>query len=120
MTSYVAKGKAAQTNPYDLNFKELRENYMDSMSKKLKFWKSSFVHYCKNPYVYAEEYGGSDTLLTMELCQAPDGLKYTNLYTEQEIKSKGLQEQYDNMTSSEEEDHVEGDSYGSNDDDDED
>jgi hypothetical protein len=52
---------------------------MADTTKKLKFSKASFLHYCKNPYVYAEKYGGNDTILTMELVQSPEGLQYTTL-----------------------------------------
>jgi len=52
---------------------------MSDTTKKIKFSKASFLHYCKNPYPYAEKYGGSDTILTMELIQSPDGLEYNML-----------------------------------------
>jgi hypothetical protein len=52
---------------------------MDDKTKKISFSKPSFVHYCKNPYTYAPKYGGDDTILTMELIKAPNGLKYKTL-----------------------------------------
>ena len=75
--SMVQKRKAA--DPNDLDFKSLRQQYMEDTSLKLKFSKPSFLHYCQNPYSYGHKYGGNDTLLTMEIIQAPNGLKYTNL-----------------------------------------
>ena len=64
---------------YNLNFKQLRTKYMDDTTQKVKFVKPSFVHYCKNPYTYAQKFGGDDTILTMELIKAPQGLNYKNL-----------------------------------------
>ena len=52
---------------------------MDDTTQKVKFVKPSFVHYCKNPYTYAQKFGGDDTILTMELIKAPQGLNYKNL-----------------------------------------
>ena len=52
---------------------------MEKTSKKLRYSKASFLHYCKNPYVYAERYGGKDTLLTMELVSAPSGCMYKRI-----------------------------------------
>jgi hypothetical protein len=50
-----------------LDFKQLRVKYMEDTTKKLKFSKASFLHYCQNPYVYAPLHGGEDTIITMEL-----------------------------------------------------
>ena len=69
-TSVVNAGtlqKKQVVDPYKLNFKELREDYVKRNTKKVKFAKSSFLHYCKNNYVYADKYGGLDTVVTMEL-----------------------------------------------------
>lgn len=52
---------------------------MDDKTKKISFSKPSFVHYCKNPYTYAPKYGGDDTIITMELIKAPNGLNYKTL-----------------------------------------
>ena len=52
---------------------------MDDTTKKLSFSKPSFIHYCKNPYTYAPEYGGDDTIITMELIKAPQSLVYKDL-----------------------------------------
>jgi hypothetical protein len=45
----------------------MRKEYMEDTSQKLKFSKPSFLHYCKNPYIYHDLFGGDDTILTMEL-----------------------------------------------------
>ena len=66
-------------DPYDIDFKQLRTKYMDDKTKKISFSKPSFVHYCKNPHTYAPKYGGDDTILTMELIKAPNGLNYKSL-----------------------------------------
>jgi hypothetical protein len=66
-------------DPYDIDFKTLRTKYMDDKTKKISFSKPSFIHYCKNPYTYAPKYGGDDTILTMELIKAPNGLNYKSL-----------------------------------------
>jgi len=62
-----------------LDFKQLRENYVKSKTKKVNFAKSSFLHFAKNNYVYSEKYGGHDTVLTMELVQEPLDLNYKEL-----------------------------------------
>ena len=66
-------------DPYDIDFKTLRTKYMEDKTKKISFSKPSFIHYCKNPYTYAPKYGGDDTILTMELIKAPNGLNYKSL-----------------------------------------
>lgn len=75
-------------DPYELDFKQLRVKYMEDTTKKLKFSKASFLHYCQNPYVYAEKYGGEDTIITMELVQAPRGIKYTRLDDPDSVKKE--------------------------------
>ena len=79
----IAYGKcflgAVVEDPNELNFEALRTKYTENTSKKLKFWRSSFIHYCKNPYNYAKELGGDDTVITMELCEAPSGLNYKKM-----------------------------------------
>lgn len=59
---------------------------MEDTTKKLKFSKASFLHYCKNPYVYAPLHGGDDTIITMELVQAPRGLQFTKLDDPDNVK----------------------------------
>lgn len=78
-------------DPYDLDFRRLRNKYMEDTTVKLKFSKASFVHYCKNPYPYDEAYGGGDTIITMELVQAPKGLKYTRLEDPDHVKKQQKQ-----------------------------
>lgn len=72
---------------------------MEDTSQKLKFSKPSFLHYCKNPYIYDDLFGGDDTILSMELMQAPTGLKFKNLKDPTEIdaekKAKKLQDAKD-------------------------
>ena len=73
-------------DPYHLDFSKLRKEYMEETSQKLKFSKPSFLHYCKNPYIYDKKFGGDDTILTMELIQAPNGLKFKDLIDFAEMK----------------------------------
>ena len=72
-------------DPYFLDFTKLRKEYMEETSQKLKFSKPSFLHYCKNPYIYDRLFGGDDTILTMELIQAPNGLKFKDILEATEI-----------------------------------
>ena len=78
--------KPVKVDPYALDFKTLRADYMAQTSKKLRYSKASFLHYCKNPYVYAEKYGGKDTMLSMELVSAPNGCIYKRIIDKNEQK----------------------------------
>lgn len=62
--------------------------YMKDTTTKLKFSKASFLHYCQNPYVYEEQFGGSDTIVTMEIIQAPKGLQTKSLEDPQLVKKQ--------------------------------
>jgi hypothetical protein len=88
-------------DPYHLDFSKLRKEYMEETSQKLKFSKPSFLHYCKNPYIYHDLFGGDDTILTMELMQAPTGLKFKDLKDPKEVeklaKAKKVQDAKDKI-----------------------
>jgi len=77
----------APVDPYNLDFKQLKAEYMQKTTKKVQFAKSSFIHYCKNNYAYSELYGGRDNVITMELVQEPCELSYKDL----KIKEKSKQ-----------------------------
>jgi len=71
---------AAKKDPYNLNFKELRQKYMEDSTIKMPFVKSSFVHYAKCPVKFEyQEREYNSTLITMELVQAPMNMTYTAL-----------------------------------------
>lgn len=75
--STISKKKA---DPYDLDFTQLRKDYVDSSSVKIPFVKSSFTHYSKCPRnmtINGKEY--KDLIITMEVVQAPEALNYTQL-----------------------------------------
>ena len=62
----------AKKDPYQLDFTQLRNHYVESSTIKIPFVKSSFVHYSKCPRnmtINEREY--KDLVLTMELIQAP-------------------------------------------------
>ena len=77
MRSSVIRKKA---DPYHLDFSEMRKDYEQKSSVKIPFVKSSFVHYSKCPrnmVINGKEY--KDLVVTMELIQAPETLKYNQL-----------------------------------------
>ena len=69
------------TDPYQLNFNELRKEYIRDSNIKLPFSKSSFIHYAACPLNI--ELGDlkleNELVLTMELVQAPSHMKNTKL-----------------------------------------
>lgn len=78
MRSSFKSKTAEKADPYKLNFTQLRKEYVDETTVKIPFVKSSFVHYSKCPRnmeINGKEY--NDLVLTMELIQAPEHLKYT-------------------------------------------
>ena len=64
-------------DPYNLDFTQLRKEYVDETTIQIPFVKSSFVHYSKCPRnmkINGRKY--KDLVLTMEVVQAPTSLNY--------------------------------------------
>ena len=64
-------------DPYNLDFTQLRKDYVDETTIQIPFVKSSFVHYSKCPRnmkINGQKY--KDLVLTMEVIQAPCNLEY--------------------------------------------
>ena len=75
-----SKSSAKNDDPYSLDFAALREQYVRDHTLKVPFTKSSLIHYSKCPrsmYINGRLY--EDLVLTMELIQVPDCVKYHTL-----------------------------------------
>ena len=85
----MASGFMAKKDPYQLDFRELKKEYVRDTNVKLPFVKSSFVHYAACPLnIQLGELKLEDELvLTMELVQAPGHVKNMNL-TDPKLKKK--------------------------------
>ena len=68
-------------DPYQLNFNELRKEYIKDSNIKLPFSKSSFIHYAACPLniQLGDLKLENELVLTMELVQAPSHMKNTKL-----------------------------------------
>ena len=75
------KSTVGADDKYQLNFNELRKEYIKDSNIKLPFSKSSFIHYAACPLNI--ELGDlkleNELVLTMELVQAPSHMKNTKL-----------------------------------------
>ena len=88
-TGLRSTSSAKKKDPYDLDFTALRKQYVKESSVKLPFVKSSFTHYSKCPrnmIINDKEY--KDLVITMEIVQAPENLKYTQLDDPVEARKK--------------------------------
>ena len=90
LRSSIQRSDLRRTNdPYELNFGELRKDYVNDSNIKLPFVKSSFIHYAACPLnlKIGDEVLNNELVLTMELVQAPKHLKQTQL-TDPKIAKK--------------------------------
>jgi len=80
-SSYRSSARDALKDPYHLDFKKLRDDYMQDSTFKLPFVKSSFIHYAQCPVTLNIDDVDFDNelVLTMELVQAPRNMNYTQL-----------------------------------------
>ena len=68
-TGRSSMGGSAKQDPYDLNFKALRDQYVRDSNIKIPFVKSSFIHYAACPLTLEidEQKLKNELVLTMEL-----------------------------------------------------
>ena len=80
-TGLKRQKSTASTDPYQLNFNELRKEYIKDSNIKLPFSKSSFIHYAACPLniQLGDLKLENELVLTMELVQAPSHMKNTKL-----------------------------------------
>ena len=69
----ISRAPATRHDPYQLNFDELRHEYVKDSNIKLPFAKSSFIHYaaCPLDMQIGDLKLENELVLTMELVQAP-------------------------------------------------
>lgn len=77
----------------------------------MPFVKSYFTHYCKNPIVYEKEHGGESTVITMEICQSPEHLKYIELRDKSKPQTP-KEKKHVAINGEEDEERIEDDPYG--------
>ena len=81
--------RMAAKDPYQLNFNELKQQYVKDTNIKLPFVKSSFIHYAACPLnlQLGELELENELVLTMELVQAPGHVQNMKL-TDPKAKRK--------------------------------
>lgn len=97
------RNTSASKKNQGLDFVKERKNYQNEFTKYVPFVKSTFVHYCKNPEAQNDsddEMG--DTIVTMQLIEAPQSLTYKSLKDPkvvkiEDAKKKKEQAKYDKM-----------------------
>ena len=82
----------AKPDPYNLDYADLRKQYVNDTTYKLPFVKSSFIHYTGCPRslkIDGVEYK-NELALTMELVQAPTQLTNMMLTDPKEAKKQEI------------------------------
>ena len=77
------------SDPYHLDFHQLRKDYVHETTIQIPFVKNSFIHYSKCPrnmVINGIEY--NDLVLTMELGQSPSTLDYLKLDDPVKVKEQ--------------------------------
>ena len=77
----ISRTSTTRHDPYQLNFDELRQEYVKDSNIKLPFAKSSFIHYaaCPLDMKIGDLELENELVLTMELVQAPSHMQNTKL-----------------------------------------